>query len=343
MRLNSALKKKRYMGKKIRISDESVNCYGTRILTSGIDLTRYEQNPVLLYMHERGKVVGLVKNLKVENDELIGEMEFDKASSLSEQLSKQYEFGSMKMVSANLRILETSSDKSLLREGQTRATITRCELFEVSVVDIGGNANAFVLSDKEGNRISMSDESNQSLLPLLNEITNNPIKKEGEMKKEELALMLGMPSTATEEELRAKITELKLAKADEEKLSKKLKALEAEQAELELSTITDAVETAISEKRITEKEKEHFMEMGKTMGLKSLKETLSLIRPQEKLSAQLNRKSEGMTLQRRKEGYGAYVKLSEVPSEEMDDLRDNHHAEYVRLFKQEYGVDPDNL
>lgn len=331
------------MGKKIRISDESVNCYGTRILTSGISLTRYEQNPVLLYMHERGKVVGLVKNLQIENAELIGEMEFDKASSLSEQLSKQYEFGSMKMVSANLRILETSRDKSLLREGQTRETITRCELFEVSVVDIGGNANAFVLSDKEGNRISLSEGGNQSLLPLLNEITNNPIKKEDEMKKEELALMLGMPSTATEEELRAKITELKMAKADEEELSKKLKSLEAEQAELELSTITDVVETAISEKRITEKEKDHFIEIGKTMGLKSLKETLSLIRPQEKLSAQLNRKTEGMTLQRSKECYGAYVKLSEVPSEEMDDLRDNHHDEYVRLFKKEYGVDPDNL
>lgn len=343
MLLNRALKKEILMGKKIRISDESVNCYGTRILTSGIDLTRYEQNPVLLYMHERGKVVGLVKNLKVENNELIGEMEFDKASSLSEQLSKQYEFGSMKMVSANLRILETSSEKSLIKDGQTRETITRCELFEVSAVDIGGNSNAFVLSDKDGNRISMSDESNQTLLPLLNDITNNPIKKDDEMKKEELALMLGMPSTATEEELSAKITELKLAEADEEKLSKKLKALEEEQAKMELANITDTVETAIREKRITEKEKAHFIEIGKTMGLKSLKETLSLIRPQEKLSTQLNRKSEGMTLHRSNEGYGAYVKLSEVPSMEIDDLRDNHHDEYVRLFKQEYGVDPDNL
>ena len=64
------------MGKKVRISDESVNCYGTRIITSGIDLTQYERNPVLLYMHDRSQgVVGLVKNLKVENGELTGKVQ----------------------------------------------------------------------------------------------------------------------------------------------------------------------------------------------------------------------------------------------------------------------------
>ena len=108
------------MGKKVRISDESVNCYGTRIITSGIDLTQYERNPVLLYMHDRSQgVVGLVKNLKVENGELTGEIEFDGATELSQRLKKQYEFGSMRMVSANLQILETSDDKSLVLEGQT--------------------------------------------------------------------------------------------------------------------------------------------------------------------------------------------------------------------------------
>ena len=79
------------MGKKVRISDESVNCYGTRIITSGIDLTQYERNPVLLYMHDRSQgVVGLVKNLKVENGELTGEIEFDGATELSQRLKILY-------------------------------------------------------------------------------------------------------------------------------------------------------------------------------------------------------------------------------------------------------------
>ena len=42
------------MGKRIRISNETLNCYGTWVRTDGVDLYQYERNPVLLWMHERG-------------------------------------------------------------------------------------------------------------------------------------------------------------------------------------------------------------------------------------------------------------------------------------------------
>ena len=196
------------MGKKVRISDESVNCYGTRILTSGIDLTQYQRNPVLLYMHERGKVVGLVKNLEVRDGELLGELCFDKASPLSVQLEKQYQFGSLRMVSANFRILETSGDKQLVKEGQTFETVTRCELFEVSAVDIGGNDNAMVLSDQSGQEISLAGgKDGKPLLPLLNNASNNPLKK-NEMELKQIALAMGLAETATEADVTAKMKEL---------------------------------------------------------------------------------------------------------------------------------------
>src|SRR3712207_9570026 len=41
---------------------------------------------------------------------------------------KQFEFGSLRMVSAGLEILETSEDKDLLVAGQTRPTITKSKL-----------------------------------------------------------------------------------------------------------------------------------------------------------------------------------------------------------------------
>lgn len=69
--------------KRVRISNESVNSYGTRVLTSGINIEQYNRNPVLLYMHERGQVIGLVRDLRVENDELTGELVFDEATELS--------------------------------------------------------------------------------------------------------------------------------------------------------------------------------------------------------------------------------------------------------------------
>lgn len=331
------------MGKKVRISDESVNCYGTRVLTSGIDLTQYQRNPVLLYMHERGKVVGLVKNLEVKDGELLGELVFDKASPLSVQLEKQYQFGSLRMVSADFRILETSGDKALVMEGQTCETVTRSELFEVSAVDIGGNDNALVLSDRDGKAISLAGgEGKNALLPLLNNVSNNnPLKKSTEMEPKYLALSLGLAATATEAEVSAKIEELKLAKKQVEDLESKVKSLEEKQKEVALSAITVAVEDAIKQKRISAGMKDHFVKLGKTMGLDELKTTLDAMQPQAKLSEQLN--LGGANNAPVSGEFSQYQKLSAVPEGMMQDLVENHQPEYVRLFKAEYGCEPAKL
>ena len=115
--------------KRVRISNESLNSYGTRVLTSGMDVDQYKRNPVLLYMHERGQVIGYVKDLRVEGDDVSGELVFDEASELSRRCKKQYEFGSLKMVSVGIDILETSEDPKHLVEGQTAPTITKSKLF----------------------------------------------------------------------------------------------------------------------------------------------------------------------------------------------------------------------
>lgn len=58
--------------KRVRISNESLNSYGTRVLTAGMNVDQYNRNPVLLYMHQRGQVIGCVKDLRVEGDEVTG-------------------------------------------------------------------------------------------------------------------------------------------------------------------------------------------------------------------------------------------------------------------------------
>ena len=65
------------MGKRIRISSESLNCYGTWVKTDGVDLEQYQRNPVLLWMHWRGMVVGCIKDLRVEGTDITGEPFFE--------------------------------------------------------------------------------------------------------------------------------------------------------------------------------------------------------------------------------------------------------------------------
>ena len=56
--------------RRVRISNDSLNSYGSRVLTAGMNVEQYCRNPVLLYMHERGNVIGYVKDLKSENGEV---------------------------------------------------------------------------------------------------------------------------------------------------------------------------------------------------------------------------------------------------------------------------------
>ena len=132
------------MAKEVIISTSGLNCYGSRVLTSGIDLTQYQKNPVLLWMHRRsynGKdmPIGRMENLRIDGDRLIGTPVFDENDEFAKQIASKWENGFLRMASAGIEIVETSDAPEHLLQGQTRATITRCKLEEVSIVDIGGN------------------------------------------------------------------------------------------------------------------------------------------------------------------------------------------------------------
>ena len=302
--------------KRVRITNDSLNCYGTRVLTAGMDTAQYERNPVLLYMHERGEVIGYVKDLEKTETEVTGELVFDEASELSRRCKKQWEVGSLRMVSAGLDVVETSEDAALLTQGQTRPTITRSKLCEVSVVDIGANDDAIVLH-KDGTRITLGKEG-AALLPLLNQNSN---EKRTEMEQKQMALTLGLPETATEAEIGARLGELKAAKEENEKL-------QAEVAALRLAGIGAAVEKAVSEKRIGSEKKDEFVSLGKEIGLERLEKVLGAMNPQVKLSALV-----------RQSGDGAKEKtFHELSGEELTRLRREDLEEYRRLYEAEYGM-----
>lgn len=307
-------------GKRVRITNDSLNSYGTRVLTAGMNVEQYQRNPVLLYMHERGNVIGYVKDLKVEDGEVTGELMFDEASELSVRCKKQYEFGSLKMVSAGLDILETSEDPELVVQGQTRPTVTKSKLFEVSLVDVGSNDDAIVLQ-KDGKKITLGKDS-ECPLPLLN--NNNQNQKQMEQKM--VAMQLGLPATATEAEINAKLDELKTAKEENERLQQK-------NAALTLASITAAVEKAVGEKRITPDKKDEFINLGKEVGQEKLERILSAISPQMKLSSVIGHQGGAATEPT------TYKKLSDVPSGQLTTLRKERPDEYKRLYKEEYGME----
>ena len=308
--------------KRVRISNESLNSYGTRVLTAGMNVDQYNRNPVLLYMHERGQVIGYVKDLKVEGEEVTGELMFDEATELSQRCKKQWEFGSLKMVSVGIDILELSEDPKHLVAGQTSPTISKSKLFEVSLVDIGANDDAIVLQ-KDGKRIELGKDGGVEL-PLLHSNNNN--QKTKKMDQEKLALELGLPKDADEATINAKLAKLKADGAEAETLRQERDTLRA-------ARIETLVNAAIAEKKIGDDKKQQFLDLGKKIGADELKQTFDAMSPQVKLSNIVTGGGAPAG------GHAEYKKLSDVPSDELAKLREQNPAQYKKLYKAEYGIE----
>lgn len=307
------------MSKRVRISNDSLNSYGSRVLTSGMSVEQYCRNPVLLYMHQRGNVIGYVKDLRVEDGEVTGELVFDEATDLSKRCKKQFEFGSLRMVSAGIDILELSDQPEHLLQGQTSPTITKSKLYEVSLVDVGSNDDTIVLM-KDGKQITLGKDGDCPL-PLIN---NQKTTEEMELKL--LALQLGLPETATEADVNQALNELKAAKAEND-------SLKQENGKLTLARITGLVEKAVVEKRLGEDKKIQFIELGKKVGVDELKNVLDAMQPQVKISTVLSYQGGKQQAQP-----STYAKLSDVPSDALLEMREHNPEEYKRLYKAEYGM-----
>lgn len=320
------------MAKRIRISNETLNCYGTWIRTEGIDLTQFSRNPVLLWMHQRGVVIGMIKDIRVADGEVTGEPWFDEVREESRLAKQQWEKGTLRMGSPNFEILETSEDAALLKPGQTRPTVTRCKLMEYSMVDIGGNDDNIRLS-YEGREIRL-DAGGGCNLPLLKDSANDNNKTLQTMNEQlkTIALMLGLADTATLPEVQKQINVLLGYQTANTSLRAEKEKLEKELDTLRLAGITQLVDEAVTSGKIEAGKKAHFIELGKKVGQESLKLTFEAMHGTVKPSMVLNRTGSHAAT-------GEWKKLSEVPVEELKLMRENDPQQYRKLYKAEYGID----
>lgn len=98
------------MAREAVITSNSVNAYGTRVLTEGLDISQYEKNPIVLYMHKRGIPIGTMNDLRVENDRLFGTPQIDGDTDEEKVIAAKWERGTLRMLSAGIEILEWSDD-----------------------------------------------------------------------------------------------------------------------------------------------------------------------------------------------------------------------------------------
>ncbi|MEG1762753.1 MAG: HK97 family phage prohead protease [Bacteroidales bacterium] len=277
------------MAYKFLISDESINSYGTRILSSGIHTDNYEKNPIILWNHTRGwsdkedqiLPIGQCTKIWKDGENCFAEIELDPTDAFAQKIEKKVAQGILRACSVSLEVISTSEDPKYLIQGQTRPTVIESALREISIVDIPSNKNCVKLYD-QNKEINFSDnEPDNFLLPLLN-IKNMNFK-------EDVQNLLALKEASEErilESLQEVILQNKQAlklKEDLKQANEKLAAFELQEKEAHTAKIIALVEEAITAKKILASQKEMYTALAEK-DFESTQKVLNSLSPMEDIS-----------------------------------------------------------
>jgi hypothetical protein len=342
-------KKMKISTKRFVISSSKVNTKGFAVDPLGIDLSEYEKNPLMLWMHQRPKgkskdevlPIGNWVDLKIENGKLTGVPAFDESDSFAMQLFHKVENGTLRMASAGLK-------PKLWQVINGVKTLVKSIASEISLVDIGSDPDALavVLYNESDELIHLSDDFFSSL-----NLDTKPksIKMELiQLKASEILPLVKLGEGATEEEAVAKVTEiLTLAetqaaeivtlKAEKEavevKLSEKETELETLEKETKQKEIITLVDTAVAERRITADQKPHFVKLA-AVDFDGTKAVIESMPANPTVKSQMINLKEDEKTELIKLGWDNLDKSGKLP-----ELKKNDPETFNLLYKNKFGKD----
>lgn len=250
------------MAKSFVLHDESINEYGFWMMTAGADLKQFIKNPIMLFNHNRSwrdtedsiLPIGHWENIRVEGTRILADPVFD-SDPFSQKIAAKVESGTLRMASAGIRTITTSSDPKFFKPGQRYETVLKWKMKEASIVDIGANENALALYDADDKLITLSDD--QHSIPL------KPINHSKDHTMNELAKLLNLADSALEQDFIAAVkpvldetvtlrASLEKEQKEKKELQDRLDAITLKESEARTKEATDLVDIALKDGRLEE-------------------------------------------------------------------------------------------
>ncbi len=290
------------------LSDESLNAYGFWVKTSGIDLSQFKKNPVMLYNHYSNMLpIGKWENIRIEDGRLLADANFDEEDNNVKEISRKVKAGMLRGASIGIEPKKTSNNEADLKVGQTRSTVLKSVLYEASITSFPANRNALKLTDPN------------YLIELLD--ANFKIEKNNKMK--EVLTKLNLSADTTEEKAVEKIAELQTQLAEMQEARNKvlmklseLKGGLSEDLKLKVTKLADNdIDLALD-----------YLGNLSTTSKETEKTDLRLSKVLEKLS-------KGSAPEQ------TYRELAENNPAELQRLHKEDFATFNKLYKAEYGKD----
>lgn len=270
------------MPKTFIISDQSVNNYGFIMLTSGIDLSQFKKNPVMLFNHCENDIPGKWDNIRVEGNQLLADAVFDEKDPEAMVLSGKVDGGFLNGTSIGFDIVEFE----LGMPGFEGIPIcTKSILKECSLTPIPSNGNALRLFDKEGKLMSDKD--------VLTVLSSNKLNPKIEIMKDlkTFIVALGLAADATEEQVLGAVKALKgehtSLTSKKSELEQKLAELQTKVDEAKTANITQLVDGAVTSGKIIAAEKDTYVKLA-TADFESTKSILDAKKAHTTLTAKLD-------------------------------------------------------
>lgn len=248
--------------KRIIISSEEVNSHGFWTKTDGIDLSLYNQNPIMLWQHNRPKKeatvsdvlpIGIIQDIKLENNLLTGLPAFDDTDEFAMRIYNKYEAGIINMASAGLEPRKLLTDSAHMKNGAP--CLVECLLKEVSLTDIGSNKGALKLFNS-GKEIQLN--SPEDIIVLFQKENNTDM-----LKQKELIGLLQLSDDSNEDNI---INAVKNLQTEHLALTNKNKLLADQLADLQKKSdaekIATLVDGAVAAKKITPAQKEQYVKLA---------------------------------------------------------------------------------
>ncbi len=235
------------------------------------------KNPIMFYMHDREKgIIGRWDNMRIDGVKLLADAVFDESTPLGKEVKTRVDGGFLRSASIGIN---TNTHETM----NGVDTVTDCELFEVSIVDIPSNQNAVKLRDKNG-RVYLSlkdlEQSNDDLKARIIEVLKLPAMATTEQILNAIAALSASAESGSDKALRfgyiepSQITMLQLLeRTDKLAFTQFMQNKEKETA----AQINKELEIAISKGKFITYERDVFQNIGKQLGISVLKQVLSVL------------------------------------------------------------------
>ncbi len=158
------------MSRRLTFSTGAVNDHGYRLLPEGMIYDKFLKNPVILAIHNNKKwPIGRAEDLKLQNGEWSCLPVWDEEDEVGKEVKSKWERGFLHAASVWNKPLAASADKKYIKPGQTRPTVIKWILREISMVPVPADPDAAA-----GDKLSLSKgQTINDILPKLTITKNN--------------------------------------------------------------------------------------------------------------------------------------------------------------------------